>query len=145
MQHFLWGFSVTKIARERNVTKPYVSRVVNKWKCLWDWDNMYCEQIRITLLVDNYYKLGDEVIERNRKMERDLRNKLGIKDRYHALRKDEDKVNELLIEELKNQPSFYDLLKIRPETKCYFHNLTPDNTPDLSLGHTTPLYAYKPP
>ncbi len=50
IRYYFYGFSVTNIAVEFSVTKPYVSKVIRKWLSSWGWDKLQVERDRIILL-----------------------------------------------------------------------------------------------
>jgi len=50
IKYYLWGYRVTDIAMKLNVTKPYISKVVNKWMKVWRWDKHRRDKTRIILL-----------------------------------------------------------------------------------------------
>jgi len=46
IKHYLWGYSVTESARKLYVSKPYVSKVVNRWMKAWGWDKRKRDETR---------------------------------------------------------------------------------------------------
>lgn len=50
IKYFLWGYSTTGIAKELDVSKAYVSKVITKWLKSWGWDKLQVDRNRIILL-----------------------------------------------------------------------------------------------
>lgn len=56
IQHLLWGYKPVELAKKLNVSKPYVSRVTNKWLDEWKWNDEDIYKARI-LLLTNYISM----------------------------------------------------------------------------------------
>jgi uncharacterized protein YdaT len=48
---YLWGYRITDIAREFDVSKAYISKVITKWMESWGWDKEQRDRARIILLI----------------------------------------------------------------------------------------------
>lgn len=70
VQYFLWGFKPVDIARELNVSKPYISKVLSqKWLKLWGWDEPAIYQARLILFTHylaNQYEHTLSIIDKRR-------------------------------------------------------------------------------
>lgn len=103
-QRYLWGLRQTDIAKELDVTKPYVSKVINKWLDLWQWDRNEERKRQIVLLTNHiayfYYRLIDR------------RQRLRIRFKKHQ--------------------ALYNIVITNPKTRSYFHDLKESDIPELA-------------
>lgn len=83
VKHFLYGHRVTDIAKELDVSKAYVSKVVTKWLKSWGWDRLQVQRDRIILLTHylatTYSRVKariDLAVSRRYAKERELADKL---------------------------------------------------------------------
>lgn len=76
IRYYFYGFSVTNIAVEFSVTKPYVSKVIRKWLSSWGWDKLQVERDRIIFLTHYlataYSKVAARIVQKKQPSYRPL-------------------------------------------------------------------------
>ncbi len=90
MKHFLWGYRTTDIAKELDVSKAYVSKVVNTWLKFWGWDKVRRDRARIVLLIKflaDLYRRAEQHDREHLKIKHDIiREKVAVQMEKHRLR-----------------------------------------------------------
>lgn len=74
MKHFLWGYRTTDIAKELDVSKAYISKVVTNWLKSWGWDKLQVARYRIILLTHclatTYSKVAARIDQKKQQLEK---------------------------------------------------------------------------
>jgi hypothetical protein len=132
MKHFLWGYRATDIAREYEVNKAYVSKVVNKWLRSWGWDKVQVERNRIVLLthylatlLTGYYKTKAKTY---RKLNRELNDRMEalVRRKWDTgrLTKEEDQEIDRLLEECHTKARLEHIEEERTLCDELYHKVT---------------------
>lgn len=74
MKHFLWGYRTTDIAKELDISKAYISKVVTNWLKSWGWDKLQVARYRIILLTHclaiTYSKVAAMIDQKKQQLEK---------------------------------------------------------------------------
>lgn len=90
MQHYLWGHRTVDIAKELDVSKAYISKVINKWLRFWGWEKVYRDRARIVLLTKflaDLYRRTEQHDREHLKIKHDIiRKEVAMQMEKHRLR-----------------------------------------------------------